>query len=576
MISVLKENKHFIFILLLFFFITQACASREKAYDQRIKKVDELFANWDKPDSPGCALGVIKDGEFLYKHGYGIANLEYDIPITSQSIFRIGSTSKQFTAMCISLLAEEGKISLNDNIHKYFPKMPEYAEDITIRHLILHTSGIRDYLTLWAISGARNDDYFKDEEVVDLLCRQKELNFYPGEEHLYSNSGYFLLSEIVKKVTGKSMKIHAEENIFKPLGMKNTHFHHDHNKIVKLRASGYSPQENNGFRIDMTTLPMIGDGGVFTCVDDLFLWDQNFYHNKLGKGGPELIEKILTPGVLNSGEKLTYAFGLGVDQYKGLKMISHGGAFVGFRADMIRFPEQIFSVICLANLGSFNPSRLARKVADIYLADEFKENAKKDIVPAERPEFIKLSEYELIKFSGTFYDPKRGTFWKLSPKENSLQVQVNFSPRTFIISPISKTKFFTDDPFYGEIEFKISQEGTPPIMLVLREGRDISTFKSIRLELLSRAQLKEYTGSFYSEELQTTYKILWENGKLFMRHKNPYKDYPEDALTPTFKDKFIVSGLKLNFFRSQKGDAVSFTVDAGRVKNIRFAKILQK
>jgi len=446
--------------------------------------------------------------------------------------------------------------------------MPEYAEDITIRHLILHTSGIRDYLTLWEISGARNDDYFTDEEVVDLLCHQKELNFYPGEEHLYSNSGYFLLSEIVKRVTSKSMKINAEENIFKPLGMKNTHFHNNHTKIVKLRASGYSPRDDNSFRIDMTTLPMIGDGGIFTSVDDLLLWDQNFYHNKLGKGGPELIEKILTPGVLNSGEKLNYAFGLGVDQYKGLKMISHGGAFVGFRADMIRFPEQNFSVICLANLGSFDPSRLARKVADIY---------KKDKVPAERPEFIKLSEAELIKFSGTFHDPKRGVFWKLSPKENSLQVQVNFSPRTFLISPISKTKFYTNDPFTGEIEFKISQEGTKPIMLVLWEGRDISTFKIIRLELLSPAQLKEYTGSFYSEELQTTYEILLENGKLYIyiRHENPYKDYPEDALTPTFKDKFIVNGLKLNFFRSQKGDAVSFTVDAGRVKNIRFAKIPQ-
>jgi len=573
--SVLKENKQFIFILLVFFFIIQACSSREKATDQRIKKVDELFAKWDKPDSPGCALGVIKDGKFLYKRGYGMANLEYDIPITSKSIFRIGSTSKQFTAMCISLLAEDGKILLDDNIRKYIPEMPEYAEDITIRHLILHTSGIRDYLTLWEISGARNDDYFTDEEVVDLLCHQKELNFYPGEEHLYSNSGYFLLSEIVKRVTSKSMKINAEENIFKPLGMKNTHFHNNHTKIVKLRASGYSPRDDNSFRIDMTTLPMIGDGGIFTSVDDLLLWDQNFYHNKLGKGGPELIEKILTPGVLNSGEKLNYAFGLGVDQYKGLKMISHGGAFVGFRADMIRFPEQNFSVICLANLGSFDPSRLARKVADIYLADEFKENIKKDKVPAERPEFIKLSEAELIKFSGTFHDPKRGVFWKLSPKENSLQVQVNFSPRTFLISPISKTKFYTNDPFTGEIEFKISQEGTKPIMLVLWEGRDISTFKIIRLELLSPAQLKEYTGSFYSEELQTTYEILLENGKLYIRHENPYKDYPEDALYPTFKDKFIVNGLKLNFFRSQKGDAVSFTVDAGRVKNIRFAKIPQ-
>jgi len=300
------------------------------------KRVDALFTEWDKPDSPGCALGVIRDGKFVYRHGYGMADLEYGIPITSESVFRIGSTSKQFTAMCLALLEEEDKLSLDDSLRQFLPEMPGYADEITLRHLIHHTSGIRDYLTLWEIAGDREDDYLVDGEVVDLLARQRELNFAPGDEHLYSNSGYFLLSQVVLRATGQTLAAYAAEHIFKPLGMTATHFHDDHTAIVKNRAAGYAPTDGGGFRISMTTLDMCGDGGVFTTVDDLLLWDGSFYNNRLGKGGQALIDKVLTPGVLNSGKRLDYSFGLGLGTYKGLKTVSHGGAFVGYRADIIR------------------------------------------------------------------------------------------------------------------------------------------------------------------------------------------------------------------------------------------------
>ena len=207
--------------------------------DELTDNVDKLFSEWDKSDSPGCALGVIKDGQLIYKRGYGMANLEHGIPITSRSVFRIGSTSKQFTAMCVVLLEEERKLSLDDDIRKHIPGMPDYGHSITIRHLLHHTSGIRDYLTLLSLAGERDDDFLVDGEVVDLIARQKELNFKTGDEYLYSNSGYFLLSVIVKRVTGKSMRVYAEENIFKPLRMMNTHFHDDHTMVVKNRAAGY-------------------------------------------------------------------------------------------------------------------------------------------------------------------------------------------------------------------------------------------------------------------------------------------------------------------------------------------------
>jgi CubicO group peptidase (beta-lactamase class C family) len=556
------KNKLILFIFLILLTSVFSCKEAQK------NEVDKLFAKWDKPDSPGCALGIIKDGKFIYKRGYGMANLEYSIPITSRTILRIGSTSKQFTAMCILLLEEQGKLSVDDDIRKHLPEIPEYEKPITIRHLIHHISGIRDYLTLMDIAGARGDDFYTDPEVVDLLARQKELNFMPGEEHLYSNSGYFLLSEIVKKVTGKSMRVFAEENIFKPLGMKNTHFHDDHTMVVKNRASGYSPRKKDGFRINMTTLDMIGDGGVFTSVDDLYFWDQNFYSNKLGKGSQDLINRLLTVGVLNSGKKLDYGFGIAVTEYRGLKMVSHGGAFVGFRADMIRFPEQKFSVIVLANLGAINPSRLARKVADIYLVDYFKEEKK---APSEKPKFVKLSEAELKEKTGAFYNKSQDRFLKVTLKEGKLFVDV-FSFR-FQIKPVSQTRFMAvEAPIDQEIEFEKQDEGKPMLLYMLREEGKPSTYEAVRFVTPTPAQLAEYEGDYFSEELQVAYKIILDTGKLFLRHENPHKSYPKEPLEPTFKDRFILSRFQLKFFRNKQKEATSFTVNAGRVKNIRFVK----
>jgi CubicO group peptidase (beta-lactamase class C family) len=420
--------------------------------DSLTEKVDKLFASWDKPDTPGCALGIIQDGRLIYARGYGMANLEYNIPITPKSIFRIGSTSKQFTAMCMALLEEEGKLSLDDSLRKFLPQMPEYAEEITIRHLIHHTSGIRDYLTLASIAGLREDDYFTDAEAVDLLARQKELNFTPGDQYLYSNSGYFLLSQIIKKAAGKSLREYADANIFQPLGMVNTHFHDDHTEIVKNRASGYAPKKGGGFVISMTTLPMTGDGGVFTSVEDLFLWDRNFYDNQLGNSGQALIEKVLKCGVLNNGKQLDYAFGLTIAKHKGLKLVGHGGGWAGFRADMIRFPEQKFSVICLANLSRFNPGVMARAVADIYLDGLYMEKSEDRKKPVDKKRKTKeLSEGEfkptpekLKIYTGKYYSEELDTAYFLRLEKGKLFVRHENphrnSPRA-ALKPIIKDRF---------------------------------------------------------------------------------------------------------------------------------------
>ena len=373
-------------------------------------RVDKLFAQWNKPDSPGCALGIVKDGRLIYKRGYGMANLDYNIPISPKSVFQIASISKQFTAMSILLLAKQGKLSLDDDIQRYLPDLPRYQSPITIRHLIHHTSGIRNFIELAELAGMRHEDaHLTDDDFLGLIARQKELNFKPGEEYVYSNSGYFLLGLIVKRVSGKSLRKFAEENIFKPLGMNNTHFHDDRNLVVKNRATGYLPSGNGGSALAIDNDESVGAKGLYTSVEDLFLWDQNFYNNKLG-GGPDLISEQLSTGKLNNGEKVNYAFGLQVGTYKGFKTIGHGGGFSGFQAYMYRFPEQNFSVICLCNARyiEIDPEELANQVADNFLTDQFKKgpDAVKETVAAA-PDIISIPEKELASLAGPTLIPSQ-------------------------------------------------------------------------------------------------------------------------------------------------------------------------
>jgi CubicO group peptidase (beta-lactamase class C family) len=422
--------------------------------ETKMQKVDNLFAKWDSTVSPGAALAIIQEGEIIYRRGYGMANLEHNVPITSKTVFRIGSTSKQFTAAAVALLSLQGKISLDDDIRKFVPELPHYEKTITVRNLIHHTSGIRDYLGLAYLSGKSDDDFYSPEETVAMIARQTELNFVPGDEHLYSNSGYFLLGVIVKRVSGKSLNEFAQEHIFKPLGMHNTHFHDDYSQIVKNRADGHV-RSKGGFKISNTTLNHVGDGGVFTTVEDLYLWDQAFYSFKLGK---ELIDLIHQTGVLNNKKKLDYAFGLGVGDYKGLKLVSHGGGFVGFRAEMIRFPEEKFSVICLANLGSISPSRLCRQVADIFLADKFTEgkSPEKKVKPTEAASkkqeitaIAPLAPEKLKTYAGAYYNEELPASYMLVFEKEKLFFKHRNAPKTSL-------KLIGEDKFrsgYGKMEF---------------------------------------------------------------------------------------------------------------------------
>ena len=407
-------------------------ASQAYTHTELTDKVDELFKQWDRSDSPGAALGIFKDGRIIYSRGYGIANLEYNIPITPQSVFRIASLSKHFTAICIAILAQQGKITIDDDIRKYLPEMPEYESPITIRHLLHHTSGLRAYWTLQQLAGREDVDYFyTHQDVVDLLSRQKELLFKSGDEYSYSNSGYVLLASIVARASGMKVSEFAKKNIFEPLSMNSTHIHEDVKMIVKNRATGYSPITGGGFRINIYHRDVIGDGGVFISIEDFLKWDQNFYNNKLGNDPQDLMNMVLTSGKLNNGSEMGYGFGLRIDKYRGLRTIGHGGSWVGFRTNYLQFPDHKFSIVILSNLSAFNPGDISRKIADLYLADQFTEAhapTQQQRRPQESlPEPIILSSSQLREYSGKYYSDELDAVYNLTVENNNLVLKLGYS-----------------------------------------------------------------------------------------------------------------------------------------------------
>jgi len=337
-------------------------------------EIDAIFAEYDMPGSVGCALGVSLDGELVYKKGYGFANLDWDIPITSTTVFYTGSISKQFTAASIALLVDEGKVDLDDDIRQYLPEMPVRNPAITVRQLVHHMSGIPGIWRVMRQNGHPTWDRFTRQEALELLA-QAELDFPPGERYSYSNGGYFSLAMIVERASGKSLREYADEKIFGPLGMTDTHFHDDPVHIIKRRALSYMPRQEGDQGVDGKyyqsyegNFALPGPGGLYTTVEDMLQWERNFLNNQLG--GPGFMEMMHTNGILNSGEVLNYAFGLQAGERGGLGTVGHGGSYMGFRADYVRFPEQRFATWVLCNMGRINPGPLGLQVADLFLADQ--------------------------------------------------------------------------------------------------------------------------------------------------------------------------------------------------------------
>jgi CubicO group peptidase (beta-lactamase class C family) len=441
-------------VMLLFLEAPAAFAANSD--EKSAAAVDEVFSDFTQPGSPGCALAVYREGKIIYAKGYGLANIEDNVPIGPQSVFDIGSTSKQFTAASVLLLEKQGKLSVNDDVRKYVPEVPSYGQKITILQLLNHTSGLRDYLTLMELAGINIDGVTTDADALALIGRQKALNFAPGSDWLYSNTGFFLLSVIVQRASGKTLREFAAENIFAPLEMTHTQYRDNHASLIPNRALAYEEKEDkSGYTLNVSYFEQTGDGAVHTSVEDLLKWDENFYSPRLG--GKEFLSEIQEQGKLNDGKLLDYAKGLFIQNYRGLRTVNHGGAWGGYRADLLRFPEQHFSVACLCNVANAGPSRRAHQVADIYLGSlmKLKENKPQESERKEKAE-IAVNADQLADYSGDYWSEELGAIYRLGVSDGRIKIL-----SVFDASGLPRVNNFSADALRatGSDEFELGKSG---------------------------------------------------------------------------------------------------------------------
>jgi len=536
-----------------------------------VHKVDALFAPWSRPGSPGCALAIIQHGKVIYRRGYGMADLEDRVRISPATVFHVASMSKQFTAFAIHLLAADGKLSLDDDIRKYLPELNDFGTRITIRHLLHHTSGLRDQWSLLALAGWRLEDVITEDDILRLLWRQRSLNFMPGDEELYSNTGYTLLGVIVKRVSGKSLAAFTQERIFGPLGMRHTHFHDDYGVLVPGRAYSYDKQDDGSYRYIALSYSNAGATSLFTTVEDLALWDQNFYDARVG--GKDVLAQMQQATVLNGGMEIDYASGLVVSRYRGLPTVEHSGGDAGYRSDLIRFPEQHFSVVALCNAGDANPSLLTQEVADIFLSKLLKPRAPGSAPPPTRP-----SKPKPIQIDPASLDALVGEF-ELSPgfsivytKENDrLMAQATRQGKLALVPTGERT--FTFEQLDASVTFdKPGPDGIVAAAVHHQGGRDFP-LKRIKRVPLSAQELKDREGEFYSDELHVLYTIIEKNGGLVLLHPRAELPLQRGADASTFFADFPIGMLRFSCVAGQACDG--FSVTDGRVRNLRFIRAQQ-
>ncbi|HWM93897.1 MAG TPA: serine hydrolase [Thermoanaerobaculia bacterium] len=533
------------------------------AADVPAASVDQVFSQFGK-DTPGCALGVIRDGKIVYSKGYGMASLEHGVPITPQTVLDIGSTSKQITAAAVLLLAQDGKLSLDDDVRKLILEIPDYGTPVTLRHLLHHTSGIRDYIALLQLGGVSFEDVATDGDALAAIARQKSLDFRPGDEHSYSNSGYFLLSLVVQRASGKTLRDFAQERIFTPLGMTSTQILNDHTRVIPRRAASYVPNPEGGYSLDYSSWEQTGDGAIQTTVEDLAKWDRNFYDPKVG--GPALIEQLQVTGVLNSGEKIPYARGLVVGEHRGLRRVAHGGAWAGYRAEMIRFPEERFSVITLCNQGDTNPTGMAMQVADLYLADRMKPVEPEPAAAVATAAASKA--VDLARYAGLYWAPVANMVRRVYAKDGKLFYERGPGNETEIV-PLGGDRFaMAGAPV--EVIFQATS-GAVREMHITPMGERPLVFQSVEPFTPTPAELADYVGTYFSEELDVTYTLSVEDGRLVSRARRQYEPVP---LAPAFQGAFRrPAGTLLHFSRNGDGRITGFSIGAGRARNLGFTKV---
>jgi CubicO group peptidase (beta-lactamase class C family) len=514
-----------------------------------VARIDRIFASWNLTESPGCAVAVARPGQPLLTRAYGKADLEHNIANTAQTIFEAGSVAKQFTAAAVIMLALDGKLSLDDPVRKFIPELPDYGAPLTIRHMMTHTSGLRDWGSVAGISGwPRGARVHTHAHMLDIVSRQRALNFPPGAEYSYSNTGYNLLAVIVDRVSGVPFAQFTRQRLFEPLGMTRTQWRDDYTRIVKGRAQAYSTR-GTGFALDMPFENVHGNGGLLTTVGDLLLWTDNLQTGKLG--GPAFLEAMHRPGVLSNGRAITYASGLMMGSYNGTREVSHTGSTAGYRAFLARYPDQGVATAVLCNVGSANPGQLGNQVAAVFLGEERP-------TPPGAVKAAALPEADLRSRAGLYRHWRTGTVLRIDFANDKLR-----NGNTDLI-PISTTALQAGS---RRFEF-VSGTASRARLRTITADADTAWFEPTDAFAPSAAQLAEFSGEYHSPDAETTFQVAVEEGRLVLRRRPNTRI----ALTPVYTDAFQGQLGLIRFYRDASGRIMELGISQSRVYDLRASR----
>lgn len=519
--------------------------------------IDGYFAGIGA-STPGCAVAVSRSGQTAVAQAYGQANANLGVPLTPESKFYIASDSKEFTAASVALLADEGSLRLDDSVVKWIPELPEAVYGaVTIRQLIHHTSGVRDYWGLFDVAGRPDSEPFPQHDFLQLMTRQRSLDFKPGSRFEYSNSGYALLAIVVARASHQSLGAFAANRIFGPLGMTQTSYGADHGSELAGLATGYRFQ-NGEYETFPATVEPLGDGSVRTTVGDLVLWLKNLAHNRLGQDPQRVGAMLLEPGKLDNGESVPYAFGLGISKRDGYLMYDHTGSYAGFRSFVAWLPEPglALATLCNAESPAFTPWDSGLALIDEILGVA----ASPSPSPQTSAQAATLTPAQLQSLTGTLIE-NDGTVWKLSVEGRNLVASVQGIH--FILQPLSPSEFRADGA-PQRVELFFAPDGVS-----LQVGNQPQeTLMRFTVPVLRPAQLRAYAGSYYSSDLDLTLYVNEENGTLYVRREGA----APEPLQPVARDDFRRGGQDVHFLRAGRERISGFTVSASGADNVLFVR----
>ncbi len=543
--------------------------TKDWVFDDDIRaRVDAIFAPWDTTETPGCALGIYREGEVVYTRGFGMSNLEHGIPIAPSSIFHIASISKQFTDICIAMLAAEGAIDVDDDIRLYVPEVPAFGPTITIRHLIHHVSGLRDQWSLLELAGWREEDLVTEQDVMDLVRRQTALNFTPNEEYLYCNTGYTLLSMIVKRVSGMTLREFSQERLFAPLGMTRTHFHDDHSEIVHGRTQAYEPRKGGGYRISIPEFDVVGTTSLFTTVEDLAKWDANFSVAQVA--GPEIISQIQTPGTFNNGKSMSYAWGLMTETYRGAARVGHSGADHGYRAEYLRLPEFGFTVTCLSNISNSNPRLLAEHVTDAVLGEMLAPKTSSGGIAAiatgkrrKVPAIVAPGD-----LAGIYHHAGQDTYLTIASRDGKAWLEAD---EPIELTTVGNGRFTISAPWNLTLDV-LGEAASPERVNVSIGAAETIEYSRISPWSPTASELDAYAGTYWSDELGVSFELTVDRAASALTLRR--RKFEDQTFMPFAQDVFgrgsLQFGTVLTFELERKGKIGGFLLTAGRIRNLRF------